>query len=809
MDDSTTSTTSTARKPDPSFGGRLRRARRAAGFTQEELAVRAGLTPNAVGALERGEHRHPYPATVRALVAALGLSAADAAVLAASVPKRGERALALASRGWALPVSRTSFVGREREIAEVAALLRRDDAALVTLTGPGGVGKTRLALQVADGMARAFADGAVFVPLASVADAALVVPTLAGALGVREGNEPLVARLLTALRERELLLVVDNFEQVLDAAPVVTTLLAACPGLKVLATSREILRLTGEQVYPVPPLALPAAAHHSSAAASANAAAVRLFAERARAADPGFALSEANGLAVAKICRRLDGLPLAIELAAARIRHLPVNTLLSSLGRLLPVLTGGPRDQPERLRTMHDAIAWSHDLLSPEEQAVFRRLAVFAGGWTLDAAEAVVGEPGCPGRGVLTGIAALIDKSLVRREEGWDGGARFSMLETVREFALKRLATSGEMDAVGGRHAAFYLGLVDRAGHAAFYFGWARDARARAEQPDRGAANRLVEQEHDNLRAAIDRLVETGQAEAALRFAAACVAFWHSCGHLGEAQTRLDRALALPGAERSPTRAEALQLAGSVAIATGNLGIASERTRDALDLWRDIGDPRGHAAALKTLGTIEENRLNWQPATELLEAALAAWRRLHEPIPAGNTLALLGGIAFAQGELDRAVALQREALALLQSAGDTRLSASTVWYLGLFAAARGDTLSAARHYGACLRTWAEIGDAEWLFKPLVGLAAVAAGVGRHEAAARLLGAADAALRRIGGRLFPFDQPAYDLAGRAARAALGPERFGDAHGAGAELALAGILAEAGAVVAAAEDVDRER
>jgi predicted ATPase len=354
----------------------------------------------------------------------------------------------------------SAFIGRESEVAAVAALLHRDEVRLVTLTGPDGVGKTRLALRAAAAMATDFANRVWFVGLAPIADPALVVPAIAQVLGVREaGDEPLAARLEAFLTERRLLLVLDNFEQVAAAAPLVAELLGACPGIKVMATSRGRLRLSGEREYPVPPLSLPVLEAAASAKEKATSEAVRLFVDRAQAVRPDLALTAETAPAVAEICRRLDGLPLAIELAAARVKVLSPSALQARLERRLPLLTGGGQDLPARQQTMRAAIGWSHDLLPRDEQALFRRLAVFVGGFTLEAAEAVVGADGGD---IFEGIASLAAKSLLRQTEQDAAEPRYGMLETVREFGLEQLSVSGEEAATRHSHAAWYTVLAEQ-----------------------------------------------------------------------------------------------------------------------------------------------------------------------------------------------------------------------------------------------------------------------------------------------------------------------------------------------------------
>ncbi len=468
----------------------------------------------------------------------------------APLPRRGPSAALL-------PVPLTSFVGREREVEQVVALLRWGDIRLVTLTGPGGVGKTRLALRIADALAGAFPDGVALVSLAPITDPDRIVPTMARVLGVREvGDRSLAEQLTDALRERELLLVLDNFEQVVAAAPVVTDLLAACPQVRALVTSREVLRVSGEHAVTVPPLALPGdRSRHAQVVTESEA--VRLFVERAQAARADFALTDVDAVAVAEIVRRLDGLPLALELGAARVAHLPPAALLARLERRLPLLTGGARDLPERQRTIRNTIAWSHDLLSLQEQTLFRRLAVFVGGLTLDAAEAVVVGLGDLGLDVFDGVASLVDKSLLRQELGSGGGSRYRMLETVWEFGLEQLGASGEEDAVRRRHAAVFVALVEQ------------DMPA-VGLPGPPARLPALEREDANLRVALGWAVERGETETGLRLVTALGGVWGTLGRFREERAWVEHVLALGGDEVPALRVLALAQLGWAALFLGD-----------------------------------------------------------------------------------------------------------------------------------------------------------------------------------------------------------------------------------------------
>jgi predicted ATPase/DNA-binding XRE family transcriptional regulator len=505
------------------FGVLLKRLRRAAGLTQEQLAERAGYSVSYISQLERGQ-RQPLLATAALLATALELASEEQAALEAAARRAHEvpglaPALQLSppARAYAdLASPPTPLIGREYEEAALVHLLRQEDVRLVTLTGPPGVGKTRLGCQVAATMCETFADGVVFVALAAVRDPSLVLSALAQSVEVPEvGSRPAAELVRTALRKRQMLLLLDNFEQVLDAAPAIAELLATCPRVKVVVTSRAVLRVRAEREFPVPPLAVPDLAHLPPLADLGQYPAVALFVQRVQAVKPTFALTMGNAPAVATICARLDGLPLAIELAAARGKVFTPQALLARLDRRMGLLTEGARDLPERQRTLRQAIAWSYDLLEARDQRLFRRLAVFLGGWTLEAAEAVCdaggdSEDSVLEDSVLEGLTSLVDKSLVVADEGAQGGPnaastqgepRFTMLETLREYGLERLAASGEEEALRRRHLDYYLRLAETAEPA-------------LKGPGQATWLARLEREHDNLRAALGAGAWRGRARA-------------------------------------------------------------------------------------------------------------------------------------------------------------------------------------------------------------------------------------------------------------------------------------------------------
>jgi non-specific serine/threonine protein kinase len=702
-----------------------------------------------------------------------------------------------ALRPPAPPTPLTSLVGREREVAAVVTLLRRDDVRLVTLTGPGGVGKTRLALAVAAAVSDAFADGVAFVALATIRDPGLVVPAIARVLAVREAVEaPVLERVMDALRDRVLLLVLDNVEQVLAAAPLVVELLAACPRVKALATSRALLRVSGETPFPVPSLALSEDPGDRPCPPSVEQVcrsdAVRLFADRVRSVRPGFVLTEETAPAAAEICARLDGLPLAIELAAARVGVLSPGAIVGRLQHRLPLLTGGARDAPARQRTMRDAIAWSFDLLAPEERALFRRLAVFAGGFTLERVAAVGRVPGNPISDALEGLTTLVEGSLVRRVERTGGEPRFAMLETVREFGLEQLAASGEEESVRGTHARHFLALAERS------------------EPDiyRGCdLIRLLgalEDEHADLRAALEHLEATGAAEAFLRLAGALAPFWLFHSHRGEGRGWLERALAIGSSARvsASTRAKALGGAATLAFTQGDYGRAAALAEENLALQRELGERQGIATALNLLGAVTRAQGACDQAAPLLEEAVALFEEIGDPGWIASARGNLGILAYWRGDPGHGAALLEGAVYLYRQAGDRYPYGAAVALsdLALVTCDRGDHARAATLFAESLARWREVGTREGLIDWLARAAVLAEARGQPERAIRLFGAAEALREAIGYAFECPERSRHQRALAAARATIGEGAYAAAMAAGGALSPDEAVAEASRLVA---------
>ncbi len=694
--------------------------------------------------------------------------------------------------GTRLPSPLTGFVGRQGEVTAIAALLREEETRLVTLTGPGGVGKTRLAIQVATALVTEFPDGVVFVDLAAVRDPALVVPTIAVALGVRQVSErPLLATLVEALRARSLLLVLDNVEQVASAGIDIAELVGGCPGLTILATSRSPLHLSSEWEYPVPPLAIPPLGLPGSLASLADNDAVALFVQRARLVRADFALTEANAVAITEICRRLDGLPLAIELAASRIKVLSPPALLARLSNRLAVLTAGARDQPERLRTMRDAIACSHDLLTPTEQTLFRRLAVFAGGFTLDAAAAVVDAPGDLAVDLLDGVASLADKSLVRPIEGAGDEPRFGMLETVREFAADRLAASGEAEATRTAHAAFFFNLV-------------KTLRPRIEGAERLPTMERIDREQDNLRAALSWALDRNDAETAQGLASELARFWVVLGSIGEGRVWLDRTVALDAPVAPPTRAAALYWAADFAVLLNALDRARALASEALDVARGAGDRRGEAMALRELGVVAQCEGSLESAQPLMEAAFAQFAELGERVWQGIVLRDLGIVAGQLGDHDRAKVYHQEGLALWREMDHPWGVPASLRNLADEALERGDIVTAAGHYRESLDRWRHLREKIHLGGCLFGVARVALAMGQPRQAARLVGAMEAVNDSLGTAHPPGRREALEKVVASAQSALGEAGWGQAWDEGRALSLGEAVVEAINVASAAID-----
>ncbi|MGI8553774.1 MAG: ATP-binding protein, partial [Dehalococcoidia bacterium] len=662
----------------------------------------------------------------------------------------------LGIRRYNLPVQRSPLIGRQQEVAAVKRLLSRDDVSLLTLTGVAGTGKTRLGLQVAEELTQDIADGARFVGLAAITDPQLVITSIAQSLELHEtGSRPLIETIKDYLRERALLLLLDNFEQVTAAAPILVELLAACRGLKLLITSRAVLHLRGECEFSVPPLEVPSVGDRGqgtgdrdlTAERIAGCAAVALFCKRAQEVKSDFELTDENAATITEICERLDGLPLAIELAAARSKLLPPRAMLARLNNRLKLLTGGARDLPERQQTLRGAIDWSYNLLGPDEQTLFRRLAIFAGGCTLEAAEAVCDGEGSevgPASGtrsltadVLDVVAALIDKSLLRQIEGTDGEPRLLMLETIREYGGERLAESGELDGVQEQHAGYFLAMAE-------------EAAAKLTGKEQGIWLDRLEAERGNLRAALTwSLADAARLASAGRLAASLFQFWDRHGHLSEGRLWLDRILAGKDTLPATLRADLLSAAGWLAMRQSDFAPARALCDEGLALQRGIGDRAGILRELIRFGGVVWRQGDNEQAMALFDEGLALARALGDTHSIAICLNSLGSVAGRLGEDAQAQALFEESLALWRRLGDHRVVAVTLNNVAIMASRRGDHRQARMLYEESLTLYRKLGDKRGMALTLNNLGNVLRRQGDDEQARELYGESLTLKRSLG------------------------------------------------------------
>jgi predicted ATPase/class 3 adenylate cyclase len=652
------------------------------------------------------------------------------------LPSESRPPRSLEARPHNLPVQLTSFVGREREVAELRDRLK--GGGLITLSGPGGTGKTRMAIQAAAETLLDFADGAVFVDLAAVSDPALVGSAIASALGVWEKvGQPLVETLMDHFHDKQLLVVLDNFEQVLDAAGDVDRLVKAAPRCTFLVTSRSPLHLYGEREIPLQPLSLPDLRSLPDPIWLRGFEAVGLFVDRASSARAGFELDESNAPIVAEICARLDGLPLAIELAASRIKVLSAEEIRNRLNNRLPLLVSPARNVPERQRTLRAAIAWSHDVLDAAERRLFARLSVFAGGGTLEAVDAVGNPSGDLGTDTLAALSSLVDQSLIRHSE-IEGESRYGMLETIREFATERLMTDWDADDTARRHAEFFLRVSE-------------DAEGQFTREDQATWLSRFEREHDNVRAALRWSIQSGEAEPGLRIAAAVWRFWQHRGHLTEGRQWLRELLAMPTAEGSSVaRARALGAAGSLAYWQSDVKEMERLYEQGLSAARRVGDPVAEYDAIYNLVFVPVSKGDLETAARVGKEVLAKARQLGDKHRLSEALGTVAYVCFMRGEYEAALPLNEEAIALARETGNRFSLAESVETVGQIHRMLGNFEASRAAYLEALTLKKEGGNVAGLLTTLFMVSALESAQGHHQRAARLFGAASEMEQEVAG-----------------------------------------------------------